>query len=140
YPHRAAPGKKDPIRSSSERPELAYRRRLRPNIPRRAVRRTTLGAPLALSDAGPRGGLRRRPPPFAPPTPDPQAAPGPRGSTDRSDADPSELQGECTRSRADGDSRSAANKVQQHESPSTRQRAGGNPGGRVGVVGRMSLA
>jgi len=40
-----------------------------------------------------------------------------------------------TRSRAEGDSRSAANKAWQHESRSGRQRARGDPTGRVGVVG-----
>jgi hypothetical protein len=40
-----------------------------------------------------------------------------------------------TRSRAEGDSRSPANKVRRHGSRSSRQRARGNPGGRVGVVG-----
>jgi hypothetical protein len=40
-----------------------------------------------------------------------------------------------TRSRAEGDSRSVENKVQQHESRSCRHRVGGNPVGHVGVVG-----
>ena len=40
-----------------------------------------------------------------------------------------------TRSQAEGDSRSAANKVPQHESRASRYRARGNPGRRVGVVG-----
>ena len=40
-----------------------------------------------------------------------------------------------TRSRAEGDSRSAAKKVWQHESLFSRQRARGNPAARVGVVG-----
>ncbi len=44
----------------------------------------------------------------------------------------------CPRSRAEGDSRSEANKVRQHEGRSSRHRARGNPGGRFGVVGRMA--
>ena len=40
-----------------------------------------------------------------------------------------------TRSRAEGDSRSAANKAWQHESRSGRLRARGDPTGRAGVVG-----
>jgi integrase/recombinase XerD len=40
-----------------------------------------------------------------------------------------------TRSRAEGDICSEANEVRQHESRLSRQRAGGDPGGRVGVVG-----
>ena len=45
-----------------------------------------------------------------------------------------------TRSRAEGDSRSAANQVRQHESRSSRHRARGNPVGRVGVVGPTQVA
>ena len=41
-----------------------------------------------------------------------------------------------TRSRAEGDSRSAANQVRQHESRSSRHRARGNPVGRVGSSDR----
>jgi hypothetical protein len=43
------------------------------------------------------------------------------------------------RSRAEGDSRSAANKVRQHESRFSRHRARGNPGARVGVIDRSHL-
>ena len=41
----------------------------------------------------------------------------------------------CTRSRAEGDSRSAANRVRRHESRFSRHRTRSNPGGCVGVVG-----
>jgi hypothetical protein len=41
----------------------------------------------------------------------------------------------CTRSRAEGDSRSAANKVRQDECRSSRHGPSGNRGSRVGVVG-----
>ena len=40
-----------------------------------------------------------------------------------------------TRSRAEGESRSVANKVGQHENQPGRQRVRGNPAARFGVVG-----
>src|SRR5262245_15123392 len=45
-----------------------------------------------------------------------------------------------TRSRGESDSRSAVNRVRRHESRFSRQKTRGNPGGCVGVVGRMALA
>ena len=46
--------------------------------------------------------------------------------------------GASTRSRAEGDSRSATDKVREDESRSSRHRARGNPGGRVGVSDRRA--
>jgi hypothetical protein len=45
-----------------------------------------------------------------------------------------------TRSRAEGDSRSAANRERRHASRFRRHRTRSNPGGCFGVVGRMALA